>query len=554
MPQLLRARVLSSVRARIEIVGLTLVLLLCAAVGLAVVPAVAGGEKLEGTPVPEADIPALVAGALSCPALNPPRLAAQVMAVSEFSDAGPNGNLAGMDAATWKKWRPNTEAKPSDRAAAIVALAHRTCATVGRLRASGQHEDLWVAALADHGSGDAAAKKKYGEDVLAYSRWYADQPAFAVAANELGNLVVQPYELSVPEELVAPVQAAGKVCALITPARVAAQLRALSKFEANKRSSDGRLGVAQFTPEMWTTYAKPGASIWEPEDAIPALGAAMCALTTELKSLSGGGDPYRLALGAYQWGPKVIRQADGLPRTTVPQLADAATAYVAEYQRDSRLTTPARPETATPKPSASAPSTAGKPSAGTPATPPAAPTKPATPRSDLPPVKAADRGGVTSYGPYLLYNQLTGMCADLDGIGAGAAGQAILQDTCVKDAEDNQEFIFTPRGADASGNQLYWIRNADDGLCVDVYGYDKVVERAAVLEAECLAEDNQEYRLEPRGSSGGRQYFWIVNDINDMCFEVFGNQGDRGHGTQLSLVPCATGDDHEWALVRKNAL
>ncbi|MET0425929.1 MAG: lytic transglycosylase domain-containing protein, partial [Actinoplanes sp.] len=377
-------RLLSSTRERVEVVALSLVLILCGAVAFAVVPAVASDEKLAGEPVPAGDMPAIVATALSCPSLNPPRLAAQLMAASGFSEAGANGNIAGLDSAAWSKWRPSSTARVTDRAAVIAALGHRTCETVGQLRAGGLSDDLWPAAIAAEQAGvDAvlkakgvpAAQKKHVDTVIAYSRWYADQDEFKVDGEPAD--VPPAAATPVPAELVAYVKAAGQICPAITPARVAAQLQALSAFDTNLRSADGRVGVAQFTPALWSTYqARTNASMWDPEEAIPALGVAMCKLNAELAGL--GGDPYVLALGAYQWGPNVVRQAGGLPRTTVTQLADRVVQNMPEYEKDKRLAVvapkPAVTTKAPVKPSASASSAApGK------TTPPTtAPVKPTT--------------------------------------------------------------------------------------------------------------------------------------------------------------------------------
>jgi hypothetical protein len=364
-------RKLSATRGRVEVIGLTLVIMLCAAVGLTTVSAVAADEKLEGTPVPEADVPVLVSAAVSCPTLTPPKLAAQLMAISGFKDDGPNGNLAGMDAETWKKWRPTSGAIASDRNAAITALAHQTCETTGQLRLAGLTGDLWEAAVAAQQAGVAAvtkakgvpeAQREFVDKVAAYSRWYADQKEFSVnGVEEAPESAAPSSEKPVPAELVSYVRSAGEICTSVTPARIAAQLRVLSGFDASKRSGDGRQGIAQFTPALWESYSsRTTASPWDPEEAIPAMGVAMCTMSGELSGLSSGGDPYTLALGAYQWGPKVIRQAGGLPRTTVPQLADEVNGYVTEYQNDTRLYPGATPATSSPAPSASATAPAPK--------------------------------------------------------------------------------------------------------------------------------------------------------------------------------------------------
>ena len=373
---------LTPTRERVEVVALSLVLILCGAVVFAVVPAVAGDQKLVGEPVPAGDVPAIVATALSCPSLNPPRLAAQLMAASGFSEAGANGNIAGLDPAAWSKWRPSSTARVTDRAAVIAALGHRTCDTVGRLRAGGLSDDLWPAAVAAEqagveaviaAKGVPAGQKKHVDTVVAYSRWYADQPEFEIGAPAAETPPVAAPPVPVPVDLVAYVNAAGRICPAITPARVAAQLQALSGFDTNLRSADGRVGVAQFTPQLWATYqSRKDASMWDPEEAIPAMGLAMCRLDTELAGL--GGDPYVLALGAYQWGPNVVRQAGGLPRTTVAQLADRAVAQMPAYEKDKRLVVTAPKPVVTSKPPVKPSASTSTPTTTAPTTAPATPT------------------------------------------------------------------------------------------------------------------------------------------------------------------------------------
>ncbi len=350
----------ANIRGRTEVVALALTVVVCGALALDVVPAIADAEKLEGRPVPAEDVPHLVAAALSCPALTPPKLAAQVMAATAFGTDGSNRGLSGMDEAAWSKWRPFAGADRKDHEAGILAVAHRTCEAVGELRAAKVDGDLWSAALAAEKAGlpaVVAAKgvpgsaETYVAKVTAYSYWYAEQPQFTIGKTAAATSAA-PSPEPVPADLVADINAAGRICPTVTPARVAAQLRALSGFNPSLRSADGAAGIAQFSDELWEEY-RPGAaaSRWNPDDAIPAMGTAMCDMTNQLTGL-GGTDPYKLALGAYQWGLGVIRQAAGLPRGTVPQLADRVEQYVGGYEKDSRLHNRTKPAPS-PSPSAS---------------------------------------------------------------------------------------------------------------------------------------------------------------------------------------------------------
>ncbi|WP_052721304.1 protein kinase domain-containing protein [Actinoplanes rectilineatus] len=168
----------------------------------------------------------------------------------------------------------------------------------------------------------------------------------------------------------------------------------------------------------------------------------------------------------------------------------------------------------------------------------------------LPPIKAAavrDK----SYGPFFVQNATTGFCIDLPDFGPGTPDGPVRQDVCHPTFEDNQEFRFVPRGTDGSGDQLYWIRNAVDSLCLDVPGAGTVEHGTPVTETYCVEDDNQDYRLEFRFTSQGRRYHRIVNAASGLCLDVFGT-GDGGPATGLTLATCVTGDDHEWALITKS--
>lgn len=353
---------MSSTRKRVEIVALVVTVVACGAVAFEMA-ATADPTKVTGEPVPGADVPAIVEAAVSCPALNPAKVAAQIMAASGFK--GDTHAVAGLDDAAFTKWRPSADSSRNDRRANIVALGHRTCENVGRLRAAKLDGDLWAAAVAAEHSGLKAvteaggvpkAARSYVDKVKGYAAWYADQPQFAERPITSPAVAAAGGELKVPDDLVKPIQAAGRICKQITPARIAAQLRSLSGFDVDKRTEQGQ-GVAQFNARMWKHY-QPGSntSLWRPADAIPALGVAMCDMTQQLDGLNGD-DSYRLALGAYQWGIDAVRRAGGLPRVNVRQLADDVPVYVAEYEKDARLTPASKPSASpskTAEPSASA--------------------------------------------------------------------------------------------------------------------------------------------------------------------------------------------------------
>ncbi|MFF5175368.1 RICIN domain-containing protein [Micromonospora sp. NPDC000089] len=428
-------RFLSTTRGRAEVVALSLTIVVCAALAFEVVPAIATGDKLKGAAVSDEDVASVVSAALSCPSLTPPKVAAQVMAATAFGGTAGSRGVAGMDDDTWRKWQPWDDAQRTDRRANILALAHRTCEYVGTLRSAGVKGDLWAAAVAAGQVGVDAVKaakgvpssaEAYVDKVKAYANWYADQPQFrpnAEAAAPGGPETAGP---KVPDNLVSTINAAGKICPTMTPARIAAQLRVLSGFDANRRSSSGAAGIAQFTPDLWDRYQpRQDSSMWDPVDAIPALSIAMCDMTDQFTGLSGA-DPYTLALGAYQWGPDVIRLANGLPRTSVPQLAHEVARNAALYEKDSRLDRQAAKPTGPKSPPPTSPST-----------PTPAPTRTRTPSVVVPPIPAPSKSSPAPSAPpssrpkgvqfdpgakYLLYNVWAGSFLNMPGKDvAGAA-------------------------------------------------------------------------------------------------------------------------------------
>lgn len=147
--------------------------------------------QLVGVEVPTGLLPAVNSAGLSCPALNPARLAGQIMAESGFSvDAttsrGGKG-VAGLTDAEWDMWKPSAAADRSDPNANIVALSHDMCNLAGTLRAAQISMDLWLGALgAFHSSvasvvaaqGIPPETQTYVDAVAHYAAWYQSTPQF----------------------------------------------------------------------------------------------------------------------------------------------------------------------------------------------------------------------------------------------------------------------------------------------------------------------------------------------------------------------------------------
>jgi hypothetical protein len=150
---------------------------------------------LPGVAVPASQVEAISRAALSCPTLNGPRLAAQLMAASGFdvNARGADGRVgvAGLTDELWRRWIPWPDAPRMDPVANITALAHHMCDLVGELRLAGLGGDRWPAALAAHRAGLPEVREakmipptaaSYVDTVSRYAVWYGRQPEFRADA------------------------------------------------------------------------------------------------------------------------------------------------------------------------------------------------------------------------------------------------------------------------------------------------------------------------------------------------------------------------------------
>ncbi|WFE48807.1 RICIN domain-containing protein [Micromonospora sp. WMMD1155] len=417
-----------------ELAAFAVAVVLLIGVAVEVPPAIAAAGQLPGKPVPAGQLPTVVAAATSCPTLTAPRVAGQLMALTGFSTSVTGPAIAGMDDTRWSRWKPRANAQRDDTRDNILALAHETCEMVGQLRQAGFKGDLWGPAIAAQRGGikaviDAkgvpAAQKKFVDDATGYASWYADQRQFDPNAPKAVPSPTRPSPKPVsipartsllPAALVPVINRAGGVCPQVTPVRIAAQLRAASNFDGNLRTEQGQ-GIAQFSPEMWTQYAGPSDSVWNPTDAITVLGSAMCDLTNQFSGFTGA-DPYRLSLGAFQWGANTIRQAGGLPPTSVAQLADLVPAYEPMYREVLQLNgNQVKPPVAASSPSLapSSPPASGPAGSAVPSPPPSG--QPAPPPSGAP---AAPKQLYDPARTYQLQNAWAGAIVEIPGTDVAA--------------------------------------------------------------------------------------------------------------------------------------
>ncbi|MEE3921441.1 RICIN domain-containing protein [Micromonospora sp. BRA006-A] len=359
--------------------------------------ATARDDEPVGRAVSAEHLAAIRTAARSCPALTPARLAGQLMAESgldtraERTASGGQG-LAGLDDERWRTWAPWPDAQRTDGAANILALAHHMCDLAGQVRAAAVPGDPWRLSLAAFHTGFEEVRAAEGcprrrscvDEAGRYAAYTGGRTASPSPARPAARASAGKPK-AVPAAYVRLVVRAGSVCPQVPPAAVAAQLMASSGFDPNLLGDGGRKGIAQFRPELWRAYGPSGASPWDPQAAVPAAGATLCALRRELAALDG--DPDLLALAAYRDGTDAVRHTGGNFDTGTQAFLRTVREFTDFYALDGRLRgapatsgTPS-PGTRTPKPPASSaarPSTSA-PEAGTSKEPakPAAPVRPA---------------------------------------------------------------------------------------------------------------------------------------------------------------------------------
>ncbi|MEV7986819.1 RICIN domain-containing protein [Micromonospora sp. NPDC085948] len=566
---------LRTTRQRIEAgVAFAAAVVCIVAAGLQVGPALAE-TTVEGEPVPDDVLPAIVVGATSCPALTGPRLAAQLMAASGFKPTAVSERgegIAGLDSRAWQTWAPWQQAQRADVRANVLALAHRTCEAIGQVRASGADGDLWRAAVAAEKVGlDAVVKVKgvptsaqeHVDTVAGYANWYARQPQFSGATKPARPSVTPaPDQVGIPEEYVDAVVKAGQVCpSTVSAARIAAQLRSLSAFNPNLKGSGGGQGIAQFTPSMWEEY-KPSdsASVWDPQAAIPTLATAMCDLRNQLSGMnlrqSGEeSDAYSLALAAYQWGVTAVRAKGGVPRAAaVPQLVDTVDVYLPAYSSDERLahafpspsaSSPAPPPSSSPSssspPPSSSPSATPKPSPTVPVDPP--PTPAATPSPSPPPAPPAT-ALPASWDPAVSYqfkNALTGRVMEVPGKDNVTASGTTIQ--LSDNLRQKDQYWHVAKAADP---RYVVITNAFNNKALGIRG-GSIKDAAELVQLDPAFDNpNQQWSLIDGGT-------WVtfINRNSGKALDILGDDCCGKHGTpvtQWSRQSYAV--DQRWVLSR----
>ncbi|MFJ3883436.1 NlpC/P60 family protein [Streptomyces sp. NPDC090077] len=138
----------------------------------------------------------------------------------------------------------------------------------------------------------------------------------------------------VPPEYLPWVNKAGRMCPIITPPVIAAQIETESGWRPGVSSydSNGNIiasGISQFIPSTWAAYgvdvaSKNGAAVpdgvadvFTPGDAITTQGIYDCAIAKDIEALikSGKvqGDPLSLTLAGYNAGTFAVEKAGRVP-------------------------------------------------------------------------------------------------------------------------------------------------------------------------------------------------------------------------------------------------
>lgn len=116
--------------------------------------------------------------------------------------------------------------------------------------------------------------------------------------------------------------------AAVTPALIAAMLAVESGFDPNKRSPEtDEYGIAMWTPwlfEEWAaeTAAEEDPSYYDPKDAIPALGAYICAAGETLRANDVDDTDPEIRAAVFRVGTDRVVAERGPPREIADYIAD----------------------------------------------------------------------------------------------------------------------------------------------------------------------------------------------------------------------------------------
>ena len=121
---------------------------------------------------------------------------------------------------------------------------------------------------------------------------------------------------TVPSAYVGLIEKAATTCSVLSAPLLAAQFYQESGFNPNAVSDTGAMGITQFEPGTWSTWASPSdgdgkENPYNPADEIPAAARYDCGLAQQLSKVPG--DAVGNMLAGYNAGPAAVLAADGIP-------------------------------------------------------------------------------------------------------------------------------------------------------------------------------------------------------------------------------------------------
>lgn len=124
---------------------------------------------------------------------------------------------------------------------------------------------------------------------------------------------------TVPAAYAPLIEKAATTCPILSAPLLAAQFYQESGFNPDAVSNTGAMGITQFEPGTWHTWASPKdgdgkENPYNPADEIPAAGRYDCALARQLSSVPG--DAVGNMLAGYNAGPGAVISAGGIPHIT----------------------------------------------------------------------------------------------------------------------------------------------------------------------------------------------------------------------------------------------
>ncbi|WP_345617756.1 RICIN domain-containing protein [Streptomyces ziwulingensis] len=235
--------------------------------------------------------------------------------------------------------------------------------------------------------------------------------------------------------------------------------------------------------------------------------------------------------------PMLLRPPSSVPATPLPPVSVSPSVSPSKP--------PSKPPSKSPSKSPS------KPPAGQPSESPSVPPLPkVVPVKSKESRKPADNLLVPN-STVVLENQEYGYCMDLPGQGKGRSGASVFDEhNCITSSKDNQLWTLTValKGRGHGGSDLYVIRNAKDGLCLDLPGEGPAAGGTHVVEYNCRATgaDNQLWWFE-KGSKGT---YRIRNHISgNKCLDVERSSA-KGENANLMVYVCSESAGQKWRLIK----